>query len=158
MSEKSSSTELIGVVFERPGEYGDFAWMIDQPEYADALFIFNDNEEQFIAYRSDPRPPWACTEGGGNAVIRPYQCQDPPRAAGIPTGSGGSGYQELNDHVRSMVDRAASDISELLTTGRYERLFYSSDGKGGLGTGIFKVADEVKDRIVKNLKEAAGGE
>ena len=77
-------------------------------------------------------------------MIRPYQCQDPPRAAGIPTGSGGMGYLELNDHVRSVIDPAISDIRELLQTGRYERVFYSSDGKGGLGTGIFTVADEVK--------------
>lgn len=145
--------EITGTVFKRPGEYGDFAWMIEQPEYADALFIFNDNEEQFLAYRSDPRPPWACTEGGGNAVIRPYQCQDPPRAAGIPTGSAGRGYQELNDHVRSIIDRAISDIRELLETGRYERVFYSSDGKGGLGTGIFTVSDDIKEYVVQELEK-----
>lgn len=141
--------EIIGTVFKCPGEHGDFAWMIEQPEYADALFIFNDNEEQFLAYRSEPRPPWACTDGGGNAVIRPYQCTDPPRAAGIPTGSGGRGYQELDDHVRFIIDRAISDIRGLLETGRYDRVFYSSDGKGGLGTEIFTVGEEVKGYVAR---------
>ncbi|REJ76214.1 MAG: hypothetical protein DWQ47_11405 [Acidobacteria bacterium] len=49
-----AAMEITGRVFKHSGEYGDFAWMIEQPEYADALFIFNDNEEQFLAYRSDP--------------------------------------------------------------------------------------------------------
>lgn len=147
--------QLIGSRFDRPGEFGDFAWMIEQTEYSDALFIFNDNEEQFLAYRSDPRPPWACTEGGGNAVIRPYQCEDPPRAAGIPTGTSGRGYQKLDDHVRSMIDRAISDIGELLETGRYKRVFYSSDGRGGLGTGIFEVGEDVKAYVIERL-EAIG--
>ena len=30
--------------FVARGADGDFAWMIEQPEYADALFLFNDNE------------------------------------------------------------------------------------------------------------------
>lgn len=151
------SAELTGVNYDRPGEYGDFAWMIEQDEYRDSLFVFNDNEEQFLAFRTDPRPSWACTEGGGNAVIRPYQCQDPPRAAGIPTGSSGRGYGHLDDHVRSMIDRAISEIGELVEAGRYERVFFSSDGAGGLGTGIFEVAEDVKRYIVDSLKNVAGG-
>jgi hypothetical protein len=64
--------------------------MIEQPDWADALFVFNDNEEQFRAYRRDPADPRGCTRGGGNAAIRPYRCTEPPRAAGIPTGVGGA--------------------------------------------------------------------
>jgi hypothetical protein len=145
--------ELIGVSYERVGEFGDFGWMIEQPGYADALFIFNDNERQFLMHRREPHTGSGCYEGGGNAVIRPYQCQDPPRAAGIPTGASGRGYQVLDAHVRSIIDRAISDIKELLRTGSYDRVFYSSDGKGGLGTGIFDVGDVVRTYILEGLRD-----
>ena len=65
--------------------------MIEQPEYADALFVFNDNEGEFRAHQGHAPGARRCHAGGGNAVIRPYQCEDPPRAAGIPTGDHG-GY------------------------------------------------------------------
>ena len=44
--------ELVGSVFAGGHEPGDFAWMITLPEYDDALFIFNDNEEEFHAHQS----------------------------------------------------------------------------------------------------------
>lgn len=81
--------EVIGSVFAGAGKIGDFAWMIRQPEYADVLFVFNDNEEQFRAYRKDPQGSYGCSPGGGNAIIRPYQCQSPPRA-GIRAAISGS--------------------------------------------------------------------
>lgn len=149
--------KLEGLVFNGPGEYGDFRWMIEREEYADSLFIFNDNEEQFFLHRRKPHPESGCAPGGGNAVIRPFQCADPPRAAGIPTGAGGMGYYELNDHVRSVIDRAVSDIRDLLGTGSYERIFYSADRSGGLGTGIFSVADDVKQYILTGLQTAVSG-
>ena len=34
------------------GSVGDFSWMIDRPEYARSLFIFNDNEMQIIAFHT----------------------------------------------------------------------------------------------------------
>jgi hypothetical protein len=40
---------LMPVIFRRPGTIGDFGWMINQQEYQDTLFLFNDNEEQFIS-------------------------------------------------------------------------------------------------------------
>ena len=43
--------QVIGSVFEGGGYEGDFTWMIEQPDYADALFVFNDNEEQFRAHQ-----------------------------------------------------------------------------------------------------------
>jgi hypothetical protein len=92
--------EVIGSIFKGSGQKGDFGWMIEQPEYAEALFVFNDNEEQFREQRKDPSSPFGCTPGGGNAVIRPYQCEEPPRAAGIPTGVQGIGYAELTDQVK----------------------------------------------------------
>jgi hypothetical protein len=69
-------------------------------DYADALFVFNDNEEQFRAHRQDPGDPRGCARGGGNAAIRPYQCAEQVRAAGIPTGVDRAGYPQLTDSVR----------------------------------------------------------
>lgn len=72
--------------FLRDGIDGDFAFMIRQPIHAATLFVYNDNEEQFLSYFLDqsnpygasllhdeslpPRPDFdACAKGGGNAVI-----------------------------------------------------------------------------------------
>ena len=69
--------QVIGSIFGGGGKAGDFGWMIQQPEYDDALFIFNDNEEQFLAFRKNPKSGAGCARGGGNAIIRPYQCAEP---------------------------------------------------------------------------------
>lgn len=145
-----------GLVFAGPGKEGDFAWMITRPEHARSLFIFNDNEEQFVSHRSDPKSVDGCARGGGNAVVRPYQCLTPPQAAGVPTGSRGIGYGQLTAHVRMMVDDAIEAIRTLLETGDYGEVIYSaSDDSGALGTGIFSVGDEVKRYVVASLKSLA---
>jgi hypothetical protein len=144
--------QVIGSVYEGRGREGDFAWMIRQPHHDRALFIFNDNEEQFRAHRDDPCGGAGCSEGGGNAVIRPYQCTDPPRAAGIPTGSRGRGYSALTAGVQEVIDDALFVIGGLRASGRYDRAYYSAaDDRGSLGTGIFQVADEVKEYITAGL-------
>jgi hypothetical protein len=145
--------EIIGVVFDGPRQYGDFAWMISRSEYDDALFVFNDNEGQFRAFRDDPRSALGCSSGGGNAAIRPARCLDPPRAAGIPTGDFG-GYPQLDDHARSVIDEAIAVIADLLASGRYRRVFFSSaaDDPHLLGTGIFSVGDDVRHYIVQRLR------
>jgi hypothetical protein len=145
-------TQVIGSQFAGAGRDGDFAWMIEQDAYADALFVFNDNEEAFRAYERDRTGGAGCSRGGGNAVIRPYRCADPPRAAGVPTGAQGRGYGELTDAVKGVIDDAFAVIEELLASGRYARVFYSADAQGGLGTGIFTVAGDVKAYIVDRLR------
>jgi hypothetical protein len=148
----SSDISVVGSVFAGRGRAGDFAWMIDQPEYADALFVFNDNEGEFRAHQRHAPGARQCHAGGGNAVIRPYQCQDPPRAAGIPTGDS-QGYPRLTDTARAAIDDALAAIRALLATGRYQRVFYSAaDDSGALGTGIFVVGDDVKRYIVDGLR------
>jgi hypothetical protein len=149
--------EIIGAVFQGPGRYGDFAWMLTEPQYDDALFVFNDNESQFRAFRRDPQAGAGCTPGGGNAVIRPYRCQVPPRAAGIPTGDGG-GYPALDDHARAVIDEAVGVLGELLAGGRYRRVFYSASPTDPelLGTGIFAVGDDVRRYVVAQLRGLGG--
>ena len=112
----------------------------------------------------DDRPPRVCTfiafqtghaaglsAGGGNAAIRPYQGHSPIRAAGIPTGNHG-GYQKLDKNVRALVDDAIAHIRRLLATGNYDQVIFSYDAQQKtIGTGIFQVADEVKDYIYESI-------
>ena len=148
--EKEEEGGLIQVIpskFVSKNKKGDFEWMINQKEYKDVLFIFNDNEEDFLSE--------SCIKGAGNAVIRPYKCKDPPRAAGIPTGfykkgSINKGYDELTDEVKEIIDVSFEKIEELLSTGNYKRVIYSGT-KNDLGTSIFKVGDDVRKYIIKRL-------
>lgn len=128
--------------------------MIEQPDYDDCLFLFNDNEGQFRAHQANAGSEHRCGSGGGNAAIRPYQCQLPPRAMGIPTGEYG-GYAALDERTRCVIDEAIAQLDLLLATGRYERVVYSWDGRSQtLGTGIFEVAREVTDYIVEQIEAA----
>ena len=142
--------EVVGSAFNRPGQPGDFAWMIKQPEYADAFFVFNDNEAEFRRHQRHGANAGLCRSGGGNAVIRPYQCRSPQRSAGVPTGDTSGGYRALSDHVRGAIDSAVDAVA--VASAGYDRLFYSADGSGALGTGIFRVDESVKRYIVEQLR------
>lgn len=150
--------EIIGVVFTERGEYGDFTWMIEQKEFDDALFIFNDNIED---HRSSH-----C--GGGNAAIRVYNRFGThlkyPRSAGIPTGSlegfvykgkvyESGGFEVFDDVVKKIIDFSIVEICNLVRKHGYKRIFYSMDKKKEhkLGTSIFSVCDEVIDYISENI-------
>ncbi len=129
---------------------GDFSWMINRPEYARSLFVFNDNEAQFIAFHKGGAS--GLFAGGGNAAIRPCQGHSPIRAAGIPTGTAGCGYAELNHNVRALVDEAIAHIRRLLATGNYDQVIFSYDPeKKTLGTNIYSPADEVKNYIYQAI-------
>ena len=143
---------VIASQYSKDGECGDFGWMIERPEYADTLFIFNDNENQFRDYVNDPTSGTSgCQDGKGNAAIRHYRCEDPPRAAGVPTGPG---YKDLTDDVRGVIDEAFAIIKKLLATGGYKRVIYSAaNSRGDLGTQIFPVGDDVKSYIVAELRK-----
>ena len=154
-SNTSQNFSVRGLVFTGTGKLGDFAWMITQPEYQDALFIFNDNEDQFEAHRTSPesRTGPGCTHGGGTAVIRPFQCLSPPRAVGIPTGTD-QGYDRLSSHVKQLIDKATSQICKIILDQGYQRIFYSAQNEqGDLGHGIFNPSEDVKTYIVKNLRD-----
>jgi hypothetical protein len=147
-------THVIRSVFTGPGRDGDFAWMSLQPEHSRTLFIFNDNEEEFVAHVDGG--DHACHAGGGNAVIRPLQCTAAPRAAGVPTGSNRAGphhmgYSVLDTHVRDMVDRAVERIDDLLATGQFGAFAFSWDDETKLGGKIFATAQPVRDYIVDRL-------
>lgn len=147
-----TNLQTVASVFSGVGQAGDFRWMIEQDEYADALFIFNDNEEQFLAFMQDHSSTFGCAAGGGNAVIRPYRCRKPPHAAGIPTGVAGSGYEGLAESAKTHIDSAMDHIRSLLAASEYRRVIYSGDRAGSLGTGIFSVGPDVKNYIVEQLE------
>ena len=144
--------KVIGSIFSGGGKDGDFAWMIKQVEYNDALFVFNDNEMQYKAHRDDPtdRSGSGCTPGGGNAVIRPYQYKSPPRAAGIPTGPH---YESLTPEIKQLIDEAIATIKSIAAREHCSRIIYSAaNANGDLGTSIFRVGDSVKKYIGSRLK------
>ena len=141
-------------VFDKPARIGDFEWMIDRPEFGRTLFVFNDNEEQFLAFHAGRSS--GGTRGGGNAVIRPYQVGANPRAAGIPTGKNNRGYPRLDDNARAQIDRAIEHIRGLLATGRFDDVRYSATETGELGVKIYAPGDDVKRYIVSRLREIVG--
>lgn len=150
--------EIIRSVYQqRNGCEGDFSWMIEQPRYERALFVFNDNEGEF--YRHLEGASHRCSPGGGNAAIRPFQCRPAPRAAGVPTGSysgHSTGYQRLDDHVRQVTTDAVTQIGRLLGTGRFDSIVISWDAESeSLGFGIFRPSLEVRNHIVDRLTEVA---
>ena len=151
--------DVIGSKFEGGGKPGDFGWMIRQPDYDDALFIFNDNEAEFRAHQRHGPASGRCRPAGGTPPSGPRSASSPERAAGIPTGVDGQGYRRLDGHVRGVIDDALQAIRDLVATGRYGRIIYSAENAAGdLGTGIFQVSDDVKRYIVEGLRRLATGE
>lgn len=147
--------QVISLVFSGGNKDGDFNWMVRQPQYADALFIFNDNVEQFLQHLASPadRNGPGCAAGGGNAIIRPLQCQTPPRAAGIPTGAYGMGFDTLTNAAKDLIDQAIANIEQVVRQYGYTRIYYSAqDASGILGTGIFRVGIDVKRYITDRLQ------
>jgi len=142
--------KVVRSTFRGAGVLGDYRWMINQPEFARALFIFNDNEEQFDAYIAGEASGF--TAGGGNAAIRPLRKLLPPRAAGVPTGNHGHGYSVLDMPTKAKIDEALAVIAALLKTGDYDQIVVSTNKDGDtLGTGIYEVAPEVRDYIFSQL-------
>jgi hypothetical protein len=141
--------KVIGSVFQGGHKEGDFNWMVQQTKYDDALFVFNDNEQQYIVHRDDPTDADGCSEGAGNGVIRPWQCKSPPRAAGVPTGPS---YAKLTPHITKLIDEAVATVGKIAADQNCARIFYSADSHGHLGTGTFQVGDDVKAYILQKLK------
>ena len=150
--------KVIKSKFHGGGKAGDFSWMIEQPQHQSVLFLFNDNEKEFYAHFNGGNH--TCTEGGGNAKIRAYQCLPVPRATGIPTGTYDrgihyKGYSALDAHVTKVLDDAFLQLENLLSTGRYTALAFSWNDETKFGGEIFDTAQPVRDRIVERIFLAA---
>lgn len=147
----TSHVNVIPVIFQGLNKYGDFNWMIQQDKYEDVLFLFNDNQEQFLAFLNGQ--PQGCSSGGGNAIIRPYQCKRTSKAAGIPTGVNGRGYTNL-EQAKPYIDLAFERIIKLLNTGNYRRVMYSSSNDGrSLGVSIYSPSESIKQYIVNKIEQ-----
>lgn len=144
-------TQIYSVMFIGENKIGDFNWMIKQPIYNNSLFIFNDNTMCFPKTSS-----CYCSSGGGNAIIRNYQCSGPKQlAAGIPTGST-TGFSSLtervdNKYAENFIDEAILRIQSLIQKNKYDNIFYSGDSDGSLGTGIFNVDKSVISYITTKI-------
>ena len=101
-----------------------------------------------------------CSPGGGNASIRPYQCEPHWRAAGVPTGTYERGphymgYSTLDERVTKAVADSMSQIGRLLASGRFTSLAFSWSDETKLGGRIFNTAQVVRDHIVAGLEAVA---
>lgn len=133
--------QVIGTIFTKPGQFGDFNWMIGNKDYDDSLFIFNDNEEHHET----------CRQGAGNAIIRKfnkYSNLDVPRSIGIPTGTLNiGGYTTFDLETRNKIDNYFKELEELVEKYKYTRIYYSAESNGLVGTSIFKVNHKVLEYI-----------
>ena len=141
--------EIIGTVFKKKGEYGDFEYMIKSGNYENSLFLFNDNEKNHTS----------CKEGGGNAIIRKYNkfaLPNRPRSAGIVTGQLpiiNGGYKNFSNETKLKIDMCIEEIKKIINENRYQQVFYSADQENGLlGTSIFKVNEDVIKYITDQIK------
>jgi hypothetical protein len=140
---------VIASQYRRRGTKGDFTWMIEQPQDANTLSVYNENQTCFVEKFK--------LAGGGTAKLRPFRFVDPPRAAGVVTGNA-KGFASLRDKVggrpaKFWIDACVAEIKVLIRDNLHiQRVLYSGDAKTGtLGTRIFKVGDDVCDYIVAQL-------
>ena len=141
--------KVIPTQFTKRNQYGDFKWMIQQEEYQNALFIFNDDIESIASYKNTK----------GNACIREYNSNNPNieilQSAGIPTGSRKKkkGFQKLDSEAQEYIDTALEKIKGLIQKHSYETVFYSADRDGILGSKLFKPCDDVIVYITAKILE-----
>jgi hypothetical protein len=136
--------EVIGTVFTKKNQTGDFDWMIKSGNYGDALFLFNDDEK---------RHKWK-KAGQGNAVIRKYNKHsiEIPRSAGIITGTDGAGYESLDWKTKAVIDICFAEVREIIQKYGYKKVYYSAKTPNGLlGTSIFVVGQDVLEYVTDQI-------
>ena len=148
----NNKVEVIPIAYSGMGKVGDFAWMQSQPGYANTLFVFNDDEEQFDAFLNGQASGF--TAGGGNAIARPWRKLDPVKSAGIPTGSLGRGYSVLDAKTQAKIDQALTIVGKLLKSFYFDRLVFSSnEDRSTLGISTYKVGEDVRKYIFDRLMQ-----
>ena len=94
----------------------------------------------------------------GNAVIKKWNKYISPNnvhSAGICTGytRKTGGFKNLTLLVKDIIDRDIQEIVELLKTGKYNKIKYSANQKGELGSKIFIIGPDVKKYIVDSIQK-----
>ena len=142
--------KVTGLSFTKKDSYGDFLWMIKQPEFSNVLFVFNENyidSQDDIAY-----------QGAGSAVIRPYthRFHTLPKAAGIPTGwcIQTGGFDHMNRYVQLAIDYSFQRIERILYDDKsLTEIMFSCDEHNDkiIGSRIFKPSSQVIEYVSKRL-------
>lgn len=151
---KTETLEIIPIVYDNTDEHTHFEKLIKKEP--NSLFIYNENEEDFKSgtYKA----------GGGNAILRPWRSDSSngykPKsdkhgyALGIPTGSNGEGYQKLDSSTKKIIKKSFSKIHQLLKENpTINKIYYSVDEDGKIGTNIFNVNGDVISYITKQLNK-----
>jgi hypothetical protein len=136
--------QIIGTVFTKKGQEGDFDWQIQSGRYEHALFLFNEDES---------RAKWK-KAGAGNAVIRKYNkyAVSKPRSTGILTGTKEGGYPALTAEIRAKIDACFIEVKRIVEEYGYTTIYYSAKTPNGpLGTSIFQVHPTVIEYITEKL-------
>lgn len=136
--------QIIGTVYTKKGQLGDFEWQIQSGLYEDALFLFNDDEK---------RHHWK-KAGTGNAVIRKYNqhAVAKPRSHGIVTGNQ-TGYSTLTETVKAKIDECIAEAKQIIQEQGYTTIYYSAATPNGLlGTSIFQIGNDVREYITQQIK------
>lgn len=138
--------EIIPTVYDKNDITTGFEYLIKTETRT--LFLFNDDEESHFT----------TSKGNGTAVVRPFNIvkykQNKrllPLSAGIITGTRkNGGYQNLEEH-KSKIDDCFIVICEILLTGNYNKVRYSCNEEGLIGTSNFKVSRDVIEYITKSI-------
>ena len=131
--------KIIGVKYG--GKNTDFEKMMNQKEYENALFIFNDN---YLEHKTTKR-------GAGNAKMRVYNNYSSFfKSFGIPTGNYRKGYNSLDECV-DILNEIFEELDLIIKN--YDTLVYSIDEIDNLllGTSIFKVHNDVLKYITNKI-------
>tara|TARA_A100001011_G_C14293875_1_gene837485 strand:- start:1210 stop:1986 length:777 start_codon:yes stop_codon:yes gene_type:complete len=152
-----------------PNFWGDFNQMMQNQDLRESgLFLFNDNHEQWDFARRNPTTYQSA--GGGNASIRPWECQG--HAMGIPTGPYSSLYQVcilregsgFGDNPQPFTAKQVIDMAfdrivrHCIEHPTKSTLYYSaSKDSDRIGLGIFAhlVSEDVVDYITQKLRGLA---
>lgn len=149
-TQEKSSYNVIGLVYVGKNVRGDFTFMIDQDQYKNCLFVFNENFMDSL----DDEP----FEGAGTAKIRPYKFLKPPRAAGIPTGwsVASRGFDVLNRLTLLAINASVDRLKMILKQNpNIDTIFFSAneDDRTKIGFKIFTLPPKVVDYISKKLMD-----
>jgi len=138
-------SQIIGTVYSKKNQVGDFDWQIRSGLYENALFLFNDDEK---------RHHWK-KAGTGNAVVRKYNMHalpERPRSHGIVTGNA-AGYASLTPSAKAKIDECIEEARQIIEEHGYTTVYYSAaTPNGSLGTSIFQICNDVREYITQQIK------
>lgn len=159
--EPRTKIQIMPIMYIETDKTTDFSWMAQQPQYAATLFIYNDNQQNFVNFLNTPIRDLISgkvnySKGSGNAkAMRPYQYMYPIRAMGIPLGprpGHGGGYKILNKKNRDTIDMSFKVIEDLLSTGLYDTIAYSAASDGyTIGTSTFTLPENIVGYVTEKI-------